>query len=107
MKVGALLLLSLLAGCTAKVTHPTKSVTEMQLDIDQCTDRASRKYWMDPVAALYHAYDCLEAKGYQRSHKDLASRVEKAIEGSGPRDESERRPPVPKTPCKIPCKPKG
>ena len=106
MRVSAFLLLSLLAGCAAKVTHPTKSVAEMQVDIDQCTDQASRKYWMDPVAALYHAYDCLEAKGYQRSHKDLAARVEKAIEGSGPRSQSHAQPEVPPAPCKVPCKPR-
>ena len=107
MKLKALLLMAVLTGCTAKVTHPTKSVSEMQVDIDQCTDRASSKYWMDPVAALYHAYDCLEAKGYQRSHTDLAARVEKAIEGTGPRADGTAHPKVPQAPCRVPCKPRS
>ncbi|TFI60291.1 hypothetical protein E2493_00850 [Sphingomonas parva] len=103
MKLPALLMMAVLAGCTAQVTHPTKSVAEMQVDIDQCTDHASRKYWMDPVAALYNAYDCLEAMGYQRSHKDLAARVEQAIEGTGPRTEAEAQPKAPPGPCRVPC----
>ena len=103
MKLSAVLLMTLLAGCTAKVTHPTKSVAEMEVDIDQCTDQSSRKYWMDPVAALYNAYDCLEAKGYQRSHKDLAARVEQAIEGTGPRAKAKAQPKAPSMPCPVPC----
>ena len=100
MKPGLLLITALLCGCTAQVTHPTKTVAEMEVDIDQCTDAANHKYWMDPVAALYTAYDCLEAKGYRRTHKDLSARVEQAIEG--------RRPPTqgatPAAPCRVPCR---
>jgi hypothetical protein len=97
-------LIALLAGCSAKVTHPTKSVAEMEVDIDRCTKTASNKYWMDPVAALYHAYDCLEAMGYQRSRKDLAARVEQAIEG-GTRPAADA-PAAPNAPCRVPCKPR-
>ncbi len=67
-RVLPLLLLPLFA-CTAQVSHPTKSLAEQQVDIDQCTNDANRKYWMDPVAALLNAYDCLEAKGYRKEKK--------------------------------------
>ena len=102
MKLPLLLALPLaLAGCTASVTHPTKSLAEQQVDIDRCTDAAKKKYWMDPVAALYNAYDCLEAKGYQRSNKDMAAKVEKAV-GEAP--ERAKAPPGPRKPCPVPCK---
>ena len=94
-------MIALLAGCSAKVTHPSKSVAEMEVDIDRCTKTASNKYWMDPVAALYHAYDCLEAMGYQRSHKDLSARVERASEGGA---KPAAAPAEPKAPCRVPCK---
>jgi hypothetical protein len=53
---------------------------------------------MDPVAALYNAYDCLEARGYQRDRGDLAARVERAL--------GEEPPPRarPKEPCRVPCR---
>ncbi|QAY79300.1 hypothetical protein [Sphingosinicella sp. BN140058] len=92
-----LLSAALLAGCAAQVTHPTKSVAEMQIDIDQCSSDAKRKYWMDPVAALLNAYDCLEARGYKRGHADVAARVQKAVA---------EIPTTPKgaVPCRIPCR---
>jgi hypothetical protein len=86
-----------LAGCTAQVTNPHKSLAEQQADIDLCTRQANHKYWMDPIAALYHAYDCLEAKGYQRSDKDFATQVERAV-GERP---AAPRPPA--QPCRVPC----
>ena len=88
----------LLAGCTAKVSHPTKTLAEQQVDIDMCTDMASDKYWMDPIAALYNAYDCLEAKGYKRGNKDVAARVERAVKERPPRPAAE-----PARPCRVPC----
>ncbi len=88
-----------LAGCTASVTHPTKTPSEMQADIDDCTSRANRRYWMDPVAALYRAYDCLEARGYQRDEHDMAARVERAV------GERVAPPPAgPRAPCRVPCR---
>ena len=88
-----------LPACTASVTHPTKSSAEMQTDVNQCTRRANRRYWMDPVAALYRAYDCLEQRGYRRDEGDISAKVERAL-GS--------RPPPPRTrneqPCRIPCR---
>lgn len=91
----------LLAACAAQVSHPTKSEPEMRADIKHCTDWANDKYWMDPIAALYNAYDCLEAKGYQRERKGLAPAVEKAM------GESRPKPRTPPTPCKVPCRPGG
>jgi hypothetical protein len=55
---------------------------------------------MDPIAALYNAYDCLEAKGYQREHGDLAGKVEKAMGDSRP------EPKGPAKACRVPC-PRG
>ena len=114
--LSALLPLLLLAGaCTAQVTHPTKSLAEQQADIDLCTREANHKYWMDPIAALFHAYDCLEAKGYQRVNKALQAKVEQTV---GPKAPPPPRPvgapapaatPTPTTPgtvqpCRVPCK---
>ncbi|MBV9932078.1 MAG: hypothetical protein JO013_14200 [Alphaproteobacteria bacterium] len=102
-----------LAACTAQVTHPTKSVAEQQADIDVCTREANHKYWMDPIAALYHAYDCLEAKGYQRVNKALQARVQKTVGPTAPRPARPADTPAPAAqpgvvePCHVPCKPKG
>lgn len=94
-------LLPALAGCTAQVYHPTKSASEMQADVALCTRQANKDYWFDPVAALYHAYDCLEDKGYRRSHKDFASQVEQAF-GEARKEQEERA-----KPCRVPCLPPG
>ena len=98
MKHLLLALFALLPACATEVYHPTKSEAEMQVDIDQCTDWANNKYWMDPIAALYNAYDCLEAKGYKRGHKGLTTKVEKSM--------SERKPAprAPTQPCVVPCR---
>lgn len=89
-----------LTACTASVYHPTKSGAEMEADVGLCTRQANRRYWMDPVAALYNAYDCLEAKGYRRNERDFAARVEQAL--------GERPPPpgkdAPRAPCRVPCR---
>ncbi|HEX8668185.1 MAG TPA: hypothetical protein VF727_07415 [Allosphingosinicella sp.] len=92
-------LLPLTAACTAEVSHPTKNLADQQADIDLCTKSANHKYWMDPVAALYNAYDCLEAKGYRRSRKDFAAKVERAL---GEKPATPRRA-EPGKPCRIPC----
>ena len=91
----------LLAACAAQVSHPTKSEPEMRADIKLCTDKANHKYWMDPIAALYNAYDCLEAKGYRRDGKDFATQVERAM------GESRSQPKEPPAPCRVPCRPGG
>ena len=88
-----------LAACAAQVSHPTKSEPEMRADIKLCTDQANRKYWMDPIAALYNAYDCLEARGYKRERKGLSTEVERAM------GESRSQPRPPPAPCKVPCRP--
>ena len=92
------LTLILLGACAAKVTHPTKTPAQMQADIDLCTTQANRDYWMDPVAAMYHAYDCLEAKGYQRDSSHISSQVEKAL------GEAPKKPRGPAKPCAVPCR---
>lgn len=98
LAAGAAVLAVAAPGCTASVTHPTKSVSEMQADINECTRRSNRRNWMDPVAALYRSYDCLEARGYQRDEGDLAAQVERAL--------GERRRPRPARAeaCKVPCR---
>lgn len=96
LRVAALVLFPL-AGCTAQVSNPAKTNAEMQADIDFCTRQANHKYWMDPIAALLHAYDCLDAKGYKRSGSDFATQVEHSI-GEGP-----KRPTAPPQPCRVPC----
>jgi hypothetical protein len=92
-----------LAGCAAKVSHPTKSLAEQQVDIDRCTEAANDKYWMDPIAALYNAYDCLEALGYQRGNADVAAKVERAV-NERPRSDPPRTPAEPRQPCRVPCR---
>ena len=98
MKILFPLILLLLLGCAAKVVHPTKTAAEMQTDIDFCTTQANRDYWMDPVAAMYHAYDCLEARGYQRDSTHISSQVEKAL-GEAPK----KKPQGSAKPCAVPC----
>jgi hypothetical protein len=90
----------LLAGCQAKVSHPTKTLAEQQVDIQGCTSAANDKYWMDPIAALLNAYDCLEAKGYQRGNADVSARVEQAVKNGRPVP----APGAPPQPCRVPCK---
>lgn len=88
----------LLAACTAQVTNPAKTLAEQQADIDFCTRSANHKYWMDPIAALLHAYDCLEAKGYKRTNAGVSSQVESAVRG---KDRPASRP---AQPCRVPCR---
>jgi hypothetical protein len=87
----------LLTDCAAHVSHPSKSEPEMRADIQLCTRQANHKYWMDPIAALYNAYDCLEAKGYQRDRRDLSGQVEQAM------GETRRQPKPPARACRVPC----
>jgi hypothetical protein len=89
--------LLLAVGCTAQVYHPTKSPAQMQADVQLCTKQANKDYWFDPIAALYRSYDCLEAKGYRRSHKDFAAQVEQAF------GEARREQEGPVAPCRVPC----
>ena len=91
----------LLAACTAQVSHPTKTLAEQQTDVDLCTREANHKYWMDPVAALLNAYDCLEAKGYRKEKSGLEAQVERAV-----RDDRIRRRDTddPTRPCEVPCR---
>jgi hypothetical protein len=91
----------LLAACTAQVSHPTKTLAEQQVDIDWCTREANHKYWMDPVAALLNAYDCLEAKGYHKERTGLEARVERALGDDRARS---RNPADPARPCPVPCR---
>jgi hypothetical protein len=96
----AFILALLLPACTAQVSHPTKTLAEQQVDIDYCTRWANHKYWMDPVAALLNAYDCLEAKGYRKEKGGLSERVERAVSDDRARN-GRGEPPKP---CTVPCR---
>jgi hypothetical protein len=95
------LLVLVLAGCTAQVSHPTKTLAEQQVDVDACTREANHKYWMDPIAALLNAYDCLEAKGYRKEKSGLREQVERSAgeDRVRRRDRGE-----PQKPCAVPCR---
>lgn len=93
-----LLLTLVLTGCATEVTHPTKSSEEMRVDIDQCTDWANRKYWMDPVAALLNAQDCLEEKGYRKGRAGFDAEVERTVH----EDRVKKKQPT--QPCAVPCR---
>jgi len=95
------LLALLLAACTAHVSHPTKTMAEQEVDVDLCTREANRKYWMDPIAALLNAYDCLEAKGYKKDKAGLKDQVERA---AGDDRERRRARGEPQKPCAVPCR---
>lgn len=102
MKVVSSALLALvLAACTAQVSHPTKTLAEQQVDVGACTSEANRKYWMDPVAALLNAYDCLEAKGYRKEKSGLKAQVERAAGEDRVRRKSRGEP---QKPCAVPCR---
>ena len=90
-----------LAACTAQVSHPTKTLAEQQVDVDFCTKWANDKYWMDPVAALLNAYDCLEAKGYKKEKSGLEQQVKRAV---GEDRVRRRDPSDPTRPCTVPCR---
>jgi hypothetical protein len=96
----ALLAMSLTA-CTAQVSHPTKTLAEQQVDVDFCTRHANHKYWMDPVAALLNAYDCLEAKGYRKEKSGFKAQVEQAAGADRIRRRDRGDP---QKPCTIPCR---
>jgi hypothetical protein len=93
------LLAPVLAACTAQVSHPTKTLAEQQADVGLCTREANHKYWMDPVAALLNAYDCLEAKGYRK--ESLEDQVERA---AGEDRVRRRNRGEPQKPCAVPCR---
>jgi hypothetical protein len=90
--------LGLLTACATAVYHPQKSESEMQADVNLCTSAANKKYWMDPIAALLNAYDCLEAKGYSRKNEEFARRVERSA------GETRNGNSGPVLPCRVPCK---
>jgi len=99
MKLAILLAPLLLVACATRVTHPERSTEQMRADVERCSDQANRRYWMDPVAALYNAYDCLDALGYQRNRTGFEAFVEEQLAG--------RRRPAPAGPayCQVPCRP--
>ena len=102
MKLVAFALLALgVAACTAQVSHPTKTLAEQQVDVDFCTSEANRKYWMDPIAALLNAYDCLEARGYRKEKSGLKAQVERS---AGEDRERRRKRGEPQKPCTVPCR---
>ncbi len=98
LALGALLLVS---ACATAVSHPTKTTAEMQTDIKLCSDEANRKFWMDSIAALYNAYDCLEGKGYKREEPALGAGLDRTL-GAAPKPK-----PGPVQPCRVPCRKGG
>ena len=88
----------LVAGCATRVYNPNKTAQQQAADIELCSDYANGRFWMDSIAALYDAYDCLEAKGYTREQKGLAADLERAL-GGGP-----RKKPGPVKACVVPCR---
>ena len=91
-------LLLLVAGCATNVTHPQRSGAQMRVDVATCSDQAHRRFQLDPVAALYNAYDCLERMGYQRNRTGLEAFVEENFAGR-------RRPAQPGVRiCQVPCR---
>ena len=105
-KIVAAALGLLLVGCATKVQHPNKSSAEMQADVRFCKAEANRRFYFDPVAALYHAYGCLDAKGYERGSVAMQPDVERALIGTAaaprPAAAPEKREPV--KPCTVPCR---
>jgi hypothetical protein len=104
MSVMRLLLLALpllAAGCATKVYNPNKTAAEQAADIRYCSAEANRKYWMDSIAALYNAYDCLEARGYSRDQNGLGAQLDRAL-GGAPATK-----PGPVLPCAVPCRRPG
>jgi hypothetical protein len=96
------------SGCAVTVYHPEKTEAEMQVDIKRCTDEANRKHFIDPVAALYEAYDCMEKMGYVREQPDVSKGVEKAMRRDATVQPQQPKPPPAKAqPCRVPCKPKS
>ena len=98
MRVLLLLLPLLVGGCATKVYNPGKTLAQQQADIQFCSDEANRRFWMDSIAALYNAYDCLEAKGYTREQPAIGADLERAL-GGGTRGK-----PGPVLPCRVPCR---
>ena len=96
MKLIALPLLALSAGCAAQVYHPSKTRAEMSDDIAACKAQADERHYWDRLAALEVAYGCLEAKGYSRNHPSVRSAVEKPMPVQDQRPKSNQ-------PCRVPC----
>lgn len=91
-------LLLLAAGCATNVTHPERSDAQMRADVASCSNQANERYQLDPVAALYNAYDCLEGMGYQRNRTGLEAFVEENFAGR----RRAARPGV--RVCQVPCR---
>jgi hypothetical protein len=102
MRLLVLLCLPLCAtACATKVYNPAKTAEQQTADIQLCTDQAYRVYPIDALAALYEAYDCLEAKGYTRGEPVMGAEVKRVL-GGGAQQKS-----GPVLPCKVPCRPGG
>ena len=102
MKLASALLplapLLLAGGCATNVTHPTRNSAQMRADVATCSDRAHARFQLDPVAALYNAYDCLEAMGYQRHRSGFEAFVEENFAGRRRPAQSGVRV------CQVPCR---
>jgi hypothetical protein len=101
MRVLLLALPLFAGGCATKVYNPAKTAAQQRADIQVCSDEANRRFWMDSIAALYNAYDCLEAKGYTREQSTLGADLERALGGGSVKK------PGPVLPCRVPCRTKS
>jgi hypothetical protein len=99
MRVLLLALPLIAGGCATKVYNPTRTLAQQRADIQFCSDEANRRFWMDSIAALYNAYDCLEARGYTREKPAFGAELERALGGPPP-----PKKPDPVLPCRVPCR---
>ena len=76
----------------------------MQADVQFCKAEANRRFYLDPVAALYHAYGCLDAKGYQRGSVVIPPEVGRALVGSSAPTPPAQQARQPVKPCTVPCR---
>jgi hypothetical protein len=83
-----------------QVYNPAKTA-EQQTRHPALHGSSASQISLDALAALYEAYDCLEAKGYTRGEPVMGAEVKRVL-GRGTQQNS-----GPVLPCKVPCRPDG
>jgi len=89
------------AGCTTKMSHPTRTAAQQQTDIKLCSVAAQRKYQLDVLAQIAAAFNCLEHKGYRRERTDVSISLHHALGVPPPPSRAAQ---MPKGPCQVPCR---